>query len=272
MLPKILDEQIKDLILQARSNGQTDCLLPDLPIWMAEKASKKRKMTEDDRSDLILTILEKWKEMWSLSLKYQPSIVLGFFVTYGFNLFRNAHRKSSKLEGTNDYIELWQEKKPSNDSFTLLEVNEKQNSANILEGLPHMVGLVLALRFDLPIVGTQKKALEWRLCELRKNYVDFVRIYDKKKESQLKKIETYSTRVVRYTRLLLDCPDIEKRRWYTKKKKEWAILREKALNKCFFSEREVSSILGLSRKEIRSLISKGIRLLYARRKELLHCA
>jgi hypothetical protein len=272
MLPKISDEQVKILILKARRTGNLECLLPELPIWMADKTAKKRKLSEDDRSEMILTILEKWNEMWNLSLKYHSSIVLGFFVTYGFNTYRNAYRKNQKLEIKNEYIELWQERKENEDSYSLLAIKEKGDVLTCLESLPLMSGLVLILRFDLPILGHHRKTMEWRLHEIGRKFVDFERIYDKKKESQLKKLDLYSTRVVRYTRLLLDCPENEKRRWYIKKKKQWVLLREKALNRCFFSEREVSQLLGLSRKETRSHIAKGTRLLYMRRKELLHCA
>lgn len=272
MLPKISDEQIKNIILETRITENLDLLQSELPIWMVEKTSKKRKMNEDERSELMLAILEKLKDMWKLSLKYDGEVVLGFFVTYGFNLFRNAARKTKKLDNNVEYIELWQEKKYHEDSLLFLEHYDHENIQIQLDSMPPMVGLVLALRYDLPMLGNHRKSMEWRLKELDKKYVNFERIYDKKKEKHLQKIDTYSARVVRYTRLLLDCLDHEKRRWYLKKKKEWAVLRDKALNKCFFSEREISLILGLTRKEIRSLISKGIRLLYMRRRDLLRSA
>ncbi len=272
MLPKILDDDMKNQILETRKSGNLGELLNSLPIWMVEKASKKRKMSEDDRSELLLTILEKKEEMWELSLKYDPNFVLGFFVTYAFNLFRNANRKILKEENNVDYLELWQDKKNHTDIICLWETRDMESLNTQLESLPPIVGLALALRFDLPVLGFQKKVLEWRLLEMSKKFDDFQMIYDKKKDSHLKKIELYSARVLRYTRLLLECPENEKRSWYQKKKKEWAELLDKARNKCFFSEREISQILGLSRKEIRNLISKGSRLLYLSRKELLRSA
>lgn len=272
MLPKITDEKIKSLILAARRSGNLDHLLPELPIWMAEKTTTKRRLTEDDRSEIILLILERLDVIWKLSLKYDISVVLGFFVTYAFNLFRNTYRKNHRFSHSDEFFELWQEKREVEDNYTVLLKKDRKCILKYVETLPHMIGLVICLRYDLPLFGNQRKALEWRLLEMGRNFEDYVRIYDKKKENALTKMDLYSRRIVRYTRLLLDSPQIEKRNWYLRQKKYWVTRRERAVNRRFFSEREVSLILGISRKETRLHIDRGMKLLYRQKVDLLHCA
>ncbi len=272
MLPKIEEEKIKYMIRLARQTEDLEDLKVYLPIWMADKASIRRRMTEDEKSELIVNILERFEKMWLLSLEYDLSFVAGFFVTYAFNLFRNDFRKTKKITDLNEYVQLWNEKKESLDCYTIFQQKLRQNKPDLLDELPKRMSLAMALRFDLPLIGNQRKSLEWRLMELGRKFDDFQRIYDKKKEYLQKKLDLYSMKVVRYTRLLLHTTDDEKRRGYAKKKKFWVLLRDKALSRCLFSEREIALILGITRKETRSLLEKGQKLYFWQRKDLLHCA
>jgi len=272
MFPMKTEEEIKALVNTARSTDNKCILLSILPIWMGMKIERKRRLSEDDKAELVLTILEKFDVMWRMSLKYDINVVLGFFVTYAFNLFRNQNRKVIEFDERVNFLELWQESKFEPDASYLLNPKVSDQVELHLDSMPIKTGLVVCLKFDFPILGKHRKALEWSLNHLGQKFADFEHIYDKKKEKGNKKIELCTSRILRYTRLLMEASQNEKRSWYLRKKKEWVLAREKAVNKSFFSEREVARLLGMSRKEVRVHLSNAKRRLKMHKKDLLHCA
>lgn len=272
MLPKFTDENIRDLILSVRESGKIESLLPNLSIWMVYKVSKKRRLSEDDKSDLMVSILENLPRIWFLSKPYADAVVAGFFVTYAFNLFRNYYRNNHKSKEKIIFLELWQDRKEQEQIQTIFEEEEGEAIIKHLNGLPPLTGLVICLKLDLPILKHHRKFLEWRLVESGHKYVDFEASYDKRKELLAKKLNLMESRVLRYTRLLLDEPISEKRPWYSKKKKEWVLQRERTMSKSLFTEDEIARIVGLSRKQIRWHYLRGIKTMQWQGKDLLHCA
>lgn len=101
MLPRILDEKILPLIEEARAKHDLNIVKEQLPIWMVDRLAKKRKITEDESCEMVVTILEVFSKMWTLSLNYHITNVLGFFVTYAFNQYRNRFRRTEISESGN---------------------------------------------------------------------------------------------------------------------------------------------------------------------------
>ncbi|WP_411821845.1 RNA polymerase subunit sigma-70 [Leptospira sp. 'Mane'] len=272
MLPKISDEEMLVCILQTRKDKKLENLMAKLPIWMADRLAKKRRVSEDEKSEIRLVVIETIEKIWSLASKYDEYQVLGFFVTYTFNLFRNLQRKNGEIQTHNKLLELWREETPGClHSAHFWESNRDHLYAQ-LDSLPVLTCLVVCLQYDLPILNRRKNYLEWRLAEIGREFGDFQRIYDKKKEVWLRRLALFEERVLRYTRLLYQYPESHRRKWYIQKKKEWMRHRMRVMNKSFFSEREIARILGITRKLVQVHQTKGILSLQLKAGDLLYCA
>lgn len=165
MLPKILDENILPLIEKARSNNDPNILKEELPIWMVDRLDQKKKITDDESCEMVVTILEVFSKMWTLSLNYHITNVLGFFVTYAFNQYRNRFRRTEISESGELYLQLWNYDLPANEEIPI-EILEEGNLLQLeLEKLPTLTGLVLALQFDLRMKQNLKQLLLWKLRE-----------------------------------------------------------------------------------------------------------
>lgn len=266
------EEELRAEISKARLTGDLSSLRVSLPPWISEKVAKKRIISDDDKSDLVLEILERFSIMWNLSKSYHIQVVLGFFVTYGFNLYRNQTRKQFDIEGNIAYIDMWRDKKEVEINLFDPNVSLRELVEQHLTLLPLMSNLVISLRFDLPLLGKYRKAFLWRLHQMGQNRDSFQALYDKKKQAAEQKLDTCNQRIIRYTRLLMQAQDPEKRKEYGKHKREWMVLREKAINKSLFSEREIARILGITRKEVRVHLAKTKNHFQKHGQELLHCA
>ncbi|TGL59783.1 RNA polymerase subunit sigma-70 [Leptospira jelokensis] len=270
MLPKILDENILPMISQARITQELGTVKEHLPIWMVDRLAKKRNISEDESSEMVVTILEVFSKMWILSLKYQLTHVLGFFVTYVFNQYRNRFRKSEIPESGELYLQLWNYEVPANEEDPYEEklglLKEK------LETLPALTALVLSLQFDLPMKQNTRQYLLWKL---RENHLDtdcFFREWEERRNEQREMIQRLTVMITRYTRKLYECTDANRRSWYGKQKKIWMLRRSRALDRSFFSEREIAKALGITRKAVRNLLSQGKHELRKVGKDLLHSA
>lgn len=270
MLPKILDENILPMISQARITNELGPVKEHLPIWMVDRLAKKRNISEDESSEMVVTILEVFSKMWILSLKYQLTHVLGFFVTYVFNQYRNRFRKSDIPESGELYLQLWNYETPAN-----LEDPEEESLEQLklkLESLPTLTALVLSLQFDLPMKQNTKQFLLWKL---RENHLDtdvFFQDWEERRSEQRALIQRLTTMITRYTRKLYECTEPNRRSWYGKQKKIWMLRRTRALDRSFFSEREIAKTLGITRKAVRNLLSQGKHELRKVGKDLLHYA
>ncbi|TGN19175.1 RNA polymerase subunit sigma-70 [Leptospira idonii] len=243
-----------------------------LPIWMVDRLRRRRKLSSDECSELRLTILETLPKIWNLSLAYQEENLLGFFVTYCFNLYRNLSRKNQETESKTNYLQLWKNDSSSHEMKLLLSEENRWEALSRLEKLPTFTCLAVCLKYDLPITGQRKKLLEWRLALFQREYSYFERLYSKKREIRMQKLNLLELRVLRYTRLLYELPNPDRRKWYLSKKEDWVQLRIRTLNRSFFSEREIALILGISRKQVRGHHMRGTQALQALFQDLLHCA
>ncbi|WP_232374093.1 RNA polymerase subunit sigma-70 [Leptospira chreensis] len=272
MLPKILDETILTLIQEARSNNDLNLLKEQLPIWMADRLAKKRKITDDESCEMMVTILEVFSKMWALSLNYHITNVLGFFVTYAFNQYRNRFRRAEIPESGELYLQLWNYEKPANAEIPV-ELWEVENPLKSeLDKLSTTTALVLSLQFDLPMKQNLKQLLLWKLRETRHDADDFFRDWEEKRFRQRQLLSRLSGMITRYTRKLYETTDLNRRKWYLKQKKLWILRRTRALDRSFFSEREIAKVLGISRKAVRNHLSQGKHELRRVGKDLLHYA
>lgn len=270
MLPKILDEKILPIIDKARTTNDLVHVKEQLPIWMVDRLAKKRNISEDESSEMVVIILEVFSKMWVLSLKYQLTNVLGFFVTYIFNQYRNRFRKSEMPESSELYLQLWNYESPANveDRFEDKVDHLKLN----LEQLPILTNLVLSLQFDLPMKQNLKQYLLWKLKE---NHVDpnlFFAVWEERRNHLRQLILRPTAMITRYTRKLYETTDPTRRLWYGKQKKIWMLRRSRALTRSFFSEREIAKWLGITRKAVRNHLSQGKHELRKVGKDLLHYA
>ncbi|ABZ93403.1 Hypothetical protein LBF_0872 [Leptospira biflexa serovar Patoc strain 'Patoc 1 (Ames)'] len=270
MLPKILDEKILPIISQARISNDLTYVKELLPIWMVDRLGKKRNITEDESSEMVVTILEVFSKMWTLSLKYQLTHVLGFFVTYIFNQYRNRFRKMELPESGELYLQLWNYESPANEEDPILEQVGilKLN----LEQLPSFTALVLSLQFDLPMKQNLKQLLLWKLKENQMDPNLFFLECEGRRNIQQQLVERLTSMITRYTRKLYETTDPNRRLWYGKQKKIWMLRRTRALDRSFFSEREIAKWLGITRKAVRNHLSQGKHELRKVGKDLLHYA
>ncbi|MGV3667578.1 MAG: RNA polymerase subunit sigma-70 [Leptospira bouyouniensis] len=270
MLPKILDEKILPMISQARITNDLKHVKEQLPIWMVDRLSKKRNITEDESSEMVVTILEVFSKMWILSLKYQLTHVLGFFVTYVFNQYRNRFRKSEIPESGELYLQLWNYEAPANEEDP---IEDSINSLCMnLEKLPSFTALVLSLQFDLPMKQNLKQLLLWKLKENQMDPNLFFEECEGRRSEHRQMINRLSSMITRYTRKLYETTDPNRRIWYGKQKKIWMLRRSRALGRSFFSEREIAKWLGITRKAVRNHLSQGKHELRKVGKDLLHYA
>lgn len=272
MLPKILDENILPLIEKARSNNDPNILKEELPIWMVDRLAKKRKITDDESCEMVVTILEVFSKMWTLSLNYHITNVLGFFVTYAFNQYRNRFRRTEISESGELYLQLWNYDLPANEEIPI-EILEEENPLQLeLEKLPTLTALVLALQFDLRMKQNLKQLLLWKLRETGHDIEIFYRELDEKRFRQRQILSRLSGMITRYTRKLYEATEPNRRKWYIKQKKIWILRRTRAIDRSFFSEREIAKVLGISRKAVRNHLSQGKHQLRKAGKDLLHYA
>lgn len=270
MLKPIPDQTILDYVLKARRSDQFTDLMEWLPLWMVYKLSKKRQVTEDDRSEIILKVLEDFPKIWNLSLHYPEESVLGFFVTYGFNLYRNLFRNSIQSQDQLSYLQLWKDESPKEPEFNPTQISEKLIES--LGLLPSLTLLILSLKFDLPRTKHAETYLRWKLKGVEIPVEVFYEKVELRSEERRKERSKMIGLVIRYTRFLFENPTSERRGWYLSQKKYWIRRLALANNRSFFSEREIVLFLGLSRKAIRSEIDRGLRSLKSRNQDLLHCA
>lgn len=270
MLPKIQEENLLHEITQARHTGDTKPLLAILPIWMVYKLSKKRKIDEDQSSEMLVLYLEVFAKMWNLSLNYSIEQVLGFFVTYGFNQFRNHYRKSPTLEKRELFLQLWSKQEEDPTDTWILEP-----SADLLREIykfPKLSLLVFSLRFDLPLPPTAHQFLLWKLRERNLDPQILVECMEERR-SKIQKRETHFRSIIlKYTRLLFEEENPQKRIRNGNQKKLWIVKRKRAQSRGFFSEREIARWLGLSRKAVRTILDRGRALLSKDYHEFLHVA
>lgn len=271
MLKQIDDETILKIVMEARlTEAATKDVKLWLPLWMVQKLSKKRKITEDERSEILVRILEQYARIWELSLAYSTSCVLGFFVTYVLNLFRNLTRSSVQNTENIQFLKLWSEgigKDP----------NEKQSPfvRSIHKGLhvlPQFAQLILSLKYHLDLSPHAKTLLLWKLKSNGMDLMEFQKILLRRAEIRRIEKQKMMGHILRYTRLLYYYPESEKRNWYLLQKKSWIRKWNQANNRSFFSERELVKLLGVSRKSIRTEVLRAIRFLKIRNRDLLHCA
>ncbi|MCW7470055.1 RNA polymerase subunit sigma-70 [Leptospira kanakyensis] len=272
MLPKILDEKILPLIQEARNSNDPNSLKEMLPIWMVDRLAKKRKITDDESSEMVLVILEVFPKMWILSLSYHITNVLGFFVTYAFNQYRNRFRHGQIPESGELYLQLWNYDSPANEEIPKELLEETSPLKSELEKLPTVTALVLSLQFDLPMKQNLKQLLLWKLRETGQDIDDFYREWEEKRFRQRQLLSRLSGMITRYTRKLYETTDPNRRKWYLKQKKLWISRRSRAIDRSFFSEREIAKALGISRKAVRNHLSQGKHELRKVGKDLLHYA
>ncbi len=271
MLKQIEDETILNIVMDARiTEGETKELKLWLPLWMVQKLSKKRKLNEDERSEILVRILEQYSRIWNLSLSYPTSCVLGFFVTYALNLFRNLTRSSIQNSENIQFLKLWSE-------GIGIDPNEAQSPfvrsiQKGLHGLPQFAQLLLSLKYHLHLSPHAKTFLLWKLKSIGMDPNEFQNILLGRAELRRLEKEKMMGHILRYTRLLYYYPESEKRSWYLLKKKSWIQKWNQANNRSFFSERELVKLLGVSRKSIRTEVERAIRFLKIRNRDLLHCA
>lgn len=272
MLPKILDEKILPLIEEARVSNDPNIVKTQLPIWMVDRLAKKRKITEDESCEMVVTILEVFSKMWTLSLNYHITNVLGFFVTYAFNQYRNRFRRTEISETGELYLQLWNYDQPANEEIPS-ETWEGSNPIKAeLEKLPTLTALVLSLQFDLPMKQNLNQLLLWKLRETNQDVETFFRELEEKRFRQRQLLARLSGMIIRYTRKLYEVSDPNRRNWYLKQKKIWILRRVRACDRSFLSEREIAKLLGISRKAVRNHLSQGKHELRKAGKELLHYA
>ncbi|TGM35944.1 RNA polymerase subunit sigma-70 [Leptospira levettii] len=270
MLPKILDEKILPMISQARITNDLGLVREYLPIWMVDRLAKKRNISEDESSEMVVTILEVFSKMWILSLKYQLTHVLGFFVTYIFNQYRNRFRNSEILEAGELYLQLWNYSNPANEEDPMEEKVEILKSN--LEKLPIFTALVLSLQFDLPMKQNLKQFLLWKLRENQSDENLFFSEWEERRNLHRQLLLRLTSMITRYTRKLYETTDPKRRDWYGKQKKIWMLRRTRAFDRSFFSEREIAKWLGITRKAVRNHLSQGKHELRKVGKDLLHYA
>lgn len=272
MLPKILDEKILSLIQEARSNNDPNLLKEQLPIWMVDRLAKKRKISDDESCEMMVTILEVFAKMWDLSLNYHITNVLGFFVTYAFNQYRNRFRRTEIPESGELYLQLWNYDQPANSEIPA-ELWETGNPLKAeLDKLSTTTALVLSLQFDLPMKQNLKQLLLWKLRETSHDVDVFFRDWEEKRIRQRQLLSRLAGMITRYTRKLYEATDPNRRKWYLKQKKLWILRRTRAMDRSFFSEREIAKVLGISRKAVRNHLSQGKHELRRVGKDLLHYA
>ncbi|TGL87789.1 RNA polymerase subunit sigma-70 [Leptospira congkakensis] len=272
MLPKILDEKILPLIQEARSTNDLNVLKEQLPIWMVDRLAKKRKITDDESSEMVVIILEVFSKMWLLSLNYHLTNVLGFFVTYAFNQYRNRFRHEQIPESGELYLQLWNYDSPANEEVQKELWEEASPLKAELEKLPTVTALILSLQFDLPMKQNLKQLLLWKLRETGHDIDIFFREWEEKRFRQHQLLSRLSGMITRYTRKLYETTDPKRRRWYLKQKKLWILRKSRAFDRSFFSEREIAKVLGISRKAVRNHLSQGKHELRRVGKDLLHYA
>ncbi|XDD47327.1 RNA polymerase subunit sigma-70 [Leptospira sp. WS39.C2] len=270
MLPKIRDEKILPIINQARITNDLSLVREQLPIWMVDRLAKKRNISEDESSEMVVTILEVFSKMWILSLKYQLTHVLGFFVTYIFNQYRNRFRYSEIPESGELYLQLWNYETPANEEDPFDETLEllKMN----LEKLPKLTALILSLQFDLPMKQNLKQLLLWKLRENQLDENTFYELWEERRSEHRQLLLRLTSMITRYTRKLYETTDPNRRVWYGKQKKIWMLRKSRAFDRSFFSEREIAKWLGISRKAVRNHLSQGKHELRKVGKDLLHYA
>ena len=272
MLPKILDEKILPLIEKARSSNDPNIVKEHLPIWMVDRLAKKRKITDDESCEMVVTILEVFSKMWVLSLNYHITNVLGFFVTYAFNQYRNRFRRTEISESGELYLQLWNYDQPANEEIPT-ELWEAETPLKVeLDKLSTVTALVLSLQFDLPMKQNLKQLLLWKLRETDHDIDGFFRDCEEKRFRQRQLLSRLSGMITRYTRKLYEATDPNRRKWYLKQKKLWILRRTRAMDRSFFSEREIAKVLGISRKAVRNHLSQGKHQLRKVGKDLLHYA
>lgn len=272
MLPKILDEKILPLIEKARSSNDPNIVKEYLPIWMVDRLAKKRKITDDESCEMVVTILEVFSKMWVLSLNYHITNVLGFFVTYAFNQYRNRFRRTEISESGELYLQLWNYDQPANEEIPT-ELWEAETPLKVeLDKLSTVTALVLSLQFDLPMKQNLKQLLLWKLRETDNDIDGFFRNCEEKRFRQRQLLSRLSGMITRYTRKLYETTDPNRRKWYLKQKKLWILRRTRAMDRSFFSEREIAKVLGISRKAVRNHLSQGKHQLRKVGKDLLHYA
>ncbi|MDF3819314.1 RNA polymerase subunit sigma-70 [Leptospira sp. 96542] len=272
MLPKICDANLLQNVQKARLENNPEPLKSSLPIWMVDRLSKKRRITEDEGSEILLAILEVFPKMWKLSLAYQLTHVMGFFVTFAFNQYRNRFRAANNLDAKQVYLQLWRDKQVE----SAPEISETQDipqsiSFELLK-LGARTSLILCLKFGIPFPKSAKQLFIWKLREKNILWEDFERGYELRKSKREKKDAKIKSVILRYTRLLYETKDPNRRLWYLKQKRHWIRQRDCADNRSFFSEREIVKYLGISRKQVRNEIQRGKLKLKASNHDLLHCA
>ncbi|PJZ82062.1 sigma-70 region 4 domain-containing protein [Leptospira meyeri] len=272
MLPRILDEKILPLIAEARANQDLNIVKEQLPIWMVDRLAKKRKITEDESCEMVVTILEVFSKMWILSLNYHITNVLGFFVTYAFNQYRNRFRRTEISESGELYLQLWNYDLPANEENPIDFLDIENPLKAELEKLPALTALVLSLQFDLPMKQNLKQLLLWKLRETNHDIDIFYRDLDEKRLRQRQILSRLSGMITRYTRKLYEATDQNRRKWYLKQKKLWILRRTKTIDRSFLSEREIAKLLGISRKAVRNHLSQGKHQLRRAGKDLLYYA
>ncbi|PJZ44698.1 RNA polymerase subunit sigma-70 [Leptospira brenneri] len=272
MLPKILDEKILFLIQEARAKNDPNIPKELLPIWMVDRLAKKRKITDDESSEMVVTILEVFPKMWALSLGYHITNVLGFFVTYAFNQYRNRFRHNQIPESGELYLQLWNYDLPANEEVPVELFQESNPLKSELEKLSTLTALILSLQFDLPMNQNLKQLLLWKLRETGHDVDVFFRSLDERRFHQRQLLSRLSGMITRYTRKLYETTDPNRRNWYLKQKKLWILRRSRAIGRSFFSEREIAKALGISRKAVRNHLSQGKHELRRAGKDLLHYA
>lgn len=116
--------------------------------------------------------------MWALSLNYHITNVLGFFVTYAFNQYRNRFRRTEISESGELYLQLWNYDQPANEEVPTKLWEEINPVKAELEKLPTLTALVLSLQFDLPMKQNLNQLLLWKLRETNHDVEGFFRDWE----------------------------------------------------------------------------------------------
>lgn len=267
-----IPENIDSLLKNARLTQPSDAFKADLVIWIVAHVVKKKPMTEDDRSEVMLRILERFDLFWAESLAFPEEGVLSFFLKKGFNIRRTVVRQDF-IPATRDiWILQGMAESEKDREMPTQGIQPCSFALNFFCDLPLIQACIFGCMFDFPLSPKQSFYLQSNFAKRKKCYSSWENLAIEKREKRKRSLLKIEGMVLRYSRLLIESKVLEKRDKYKRKKSDWTKRLQRLQKKPLFSQREVARVSGWSRKVVSEAYKQGVSWFASQRMELLHPA
>ncbi len=257
-------KRIESLLIASEYSAPTDDLKAELAIWTVNTVAKRKPLSEDGRSEVLLVFLERFDDLWKDSLSLLPDKRLNFFLSKTFNIRRTVTRREIIPQTRVSWMELWKMEKD--------ERAEIHSSSSIFPQLSLLESCILFCMFDLPLSPKLTFFFQSNLKDRGKSISDWESNALKKRESRNRSLLKIENLILFYSRLLVESTGNRDRDFYKTKRLHWMDRHKRLRKKPIFSQREIAKGTGWGRKVVSDAFKRAVRTLEGRTMQLLHSA